>query len=283
MNELEIIRSDEYLNNFIIKNSLSDEFVLAHINEFKRVYESRNKCLNCRGLYMCAQASKGERLDFNFAGVLFEEIEYCEYLKDVNKVKKHINSFVYSDIPEKLSEVDLLNVDLLDESQKQLCGKMLAIAAGKSNKGIYIYGNMGVGKTYLSIAMANSLVKENKKVAFVKCTSFVNEMRRLVVNESENYEDYLEKIKKADYLFLDDIGAETVSSFSRDDVLFNILDYRLENKLCTMFTSNLSKDALLVHYTYDKKDNSSLLRAKRLLERINILSEDFVLDGQNRR
>ena len=85
------------------------------------------------------------------------------------------------------------------------------------------------------------------------------------------------------YLFIDDIGSESVSAYSRDDLLFNILDYRMENKLCTVFTSNLSKDSLMKHYTFDKNDNSSVIRARRLLERIDILSDNFVLQGKNKR
>ena len=61
-----------------------------------------------------------------------------------------------------------------------------------------------------------------------------------------------------------------VSEFTRDRLLFNILDYRMENKLTTFFTSNLSKEDLKEHYTFDKKVNGNLMMAERLLERISI-------------
>ena len=90
-------------------------------------------------------------------------------------------------------------------------------------------------------------------------------------------------MKKADYLFLDDIGSETVSEFVRDDILFRILDYRLENRLTTIFTSNLNTEDLLKHYQYDRKEKSNLMNARRLVERIEILSDNFVLSGTNMR
>ena len=90
-------------------------------------------------------------------------------------------------------------------------------------------------------------------------------------------------LKKADYLFLDDIGAESVSEFIRDDVLLGILEYRLEQDLTTFFTSNLSKEELLKHYQYDRKEKSNLMKARRLLERIDILTDDYVLTGENMR
>ena len=186
-------------------------------------------------------------------------------------------------IPETFKNIDINTIELLDDNQKLLCAKLMAILADKSNRGLYIYGDLGVGKTYECIALANALVKKGKKVAVIKSASFINEMRQTVTIDSSLFNEKMNKIKKCEYLFVDDIGTESVSSFSRDDVLFDILDYRMENKLCTIFTSNLDKESLKKHYTYDKKDNSNLMRAKRLVERIDILGEDFALVGENKR
>ncbi|MDO5441947.1 MAG: primosomal protein DnaI, partial [Bacillota bacterium] len=131
--------------------------------------------------------------------------------------------------------------------------------------------------------LANSLVKNNEKVAFVKVSNFFNEMKSYIVSRNEMIDININKLQKADYLFLDDIGSEAVSEFVRDDILFRILDYRMENKLVTIFTSNLNKNDLLKHYTYDRKDNANLVNAKRLMERIEILAEDYVLVGKNMR
>ena len=90
-------------------------------------------------------------------------------------------------------------------------------------------------------------------------------------------------MKKAEYLILDDIGSEAVSEFVRDDILFRILDYRLDHSLITLFTSNLTKEELLKHYQYDRREKSNLMNAKRLMERIDILTDDYVLMGKNMR
>ena len=51
----------------------------------------------------------------------------------------------------------------------------------------------------------------------------------------------------------------------------------------TIFTSNLSKEELMKHYQYDRKEKSNLMNARRLMERIDILSDDYVLAGKNLR
>lgn len=281
--DLELLMKNEYVNELVRRNNLSESFVEQHLGKILRVVKSRSKCDGCKGLYCCGQASPGERLDLSYdAGVLIDEVEYCDYA--INKLKKEnlSKSYLYCDVPENIIDVDLSNVNYTAD-QEQLYLRLAAILHKKNNKGLYVVGDLGVGKTYLCVALANSLVKNGEKVAFVKVSNFFNEMKSYISTRNEMIDININKLQKADYLFLDDIGSESVSEFVRDDILFRILDYRLENKLITVFTSNLNKDDLLKHYTYDRKDNSNLMNAKRLMERIDILAEDFTLSGKNMR
>lgn len=280
--ELDIIKSDEYLNDFITRYGLSDAYVQDHMSIFKAVLESRALCKDCKGLYCCRQLSKGERVDLTYDGVLYSEIEYCDHALSKLEKERHIASFVYNDIPDNLQELYLEDLNYADD-QRELYALMLGILHKQSDKGLYIYGDLGVGKTYMSIALANSLVDKGNKVAFVKVSSFFNEMRSYINSDPSMIDRIIVKLQRSDYLFLDDIGSEAVSDFVRDDILFRILDYRMENGLITMFTSNLDKDELNRHYTYDRKDKSNAMNAKRLMERIDILSEDYCLVGSNKR
>ena len=275
--------SNPYIRTFIDKANLSNTYLSDHFNVFYDSYKSICECKGCSGLHVCRQKRVGEIMTLNYDGDIFNEITYCPFYLEKLKKDKHANSFVRSDIPENYNNLFLDNIELLDDNIENLCLNCYDILNGKRNKGLYIYGDLGVGKTYMCMALANSLVKKMKKVAFIKANTFINEMRKLVATNNEEYENTIKKIKEAEYLFIDDIGSESVSSYSRDDLLFNILDYRMENKLYTIFTSNLSKDSLLKHYTYDKNDNSSIMKAKRLMERIEILTDDFVLQGYNKR
>lgn len=280
--ELEIIKNDPYMKEFLNKNNLSDEFVEKHTAKILRVLKSRNMCNGCKGLYCCGQKSVGERLDLEFDGVLLDEVEYCEYA--VKKLKKDnlSKSYLYCDVPESIIDVDLNNVNYTKD-QEQLYLRLAAILHKKTDKGLYVVGDLGLGKTYLCAALANSLVKNGERVAFVKVSNFFNEIKSYIGSRNELLDININKLLKANYLFLDDIGSEAVSEFVRDDILFRILDYRLENKLTTIFTSNLNKDDLMKHYTYDRKDNSNMMNARRLMERIDILTDDITLSGKNMR
>ena len=162
--ELDYIKADPYINSLLVKHNIPDSYVEQHKAKILRVMQSRSKCSGCKGLYCCAQKSVGERLDLSFDGVLIDEVEYCDYA--LNKIRKDniSKSYLYCDVPENLISIDLNNVNYTPD-QEQLYLRLAAILHKKTNEGLYIAGDLGVGKTYLCVALANSLVKNNEKVA----------------------------------------------------------------------------------------------------------------------
>jgi len=274
---------DKYIEEFIKENKITKEYFEKNVSKFSRVSKSRELCLNCEGLYACRQKSIGERLCLIKDDILMEGIEYCDYLKNKRKIENLKEAYVYTDIPDQYYSLNLSNIPLEDINIKKYAANCLNILQKQRIQGFYIYGDMGVGKTYMLMALANSLVLNNEKVAFVKMTTFINDLRNSITINDGSYDNIISKLKRVNYLFLDDIGSESVTTFSRDDVLFNILDYRMEHKLCTCFTSNYSKEDLKNHYSIEKNGKASTMQANRLLERIDILSETFVLSGNNKR
>ena len=63
------------------------------------------------------------------------------------------------------------------------------------------------------------------------------------------------KIKQAEVLILDDIGAEQSTPWVRDEVLQVILQYRMQEDLPTFFTSNFNFEDLEKHFAKGKNGN----------------------------
>ena len=80
-------------------------------------------------------------------------------------------------------------------------------------------------------------------------------------------------------LLLDDIGAEYLTEWSRDEILEPILNYRMENNLATFFTSNYSIDELEKHFSL----GGNSLRSRRILDRIKTLAKEVDLISESRR
>ena len=101
-------------------------------------------------------------------------------------------------------------------------------------------------------------------------------------NGTDEYKIKFNYIKKVDVLLLDDIGAETLTEWSRDEVLGTILQYRMEENLPTLFTSNLTMQELQTHLATTNKDIDKV-KARRIIERIKQLTTDITMISENKR
>ena len=83
-----------------------------------------------------------------------------------------------------------------------------------------------------------------------------SKLKRLF-QDNEAMEELLAKIAKAKVVVFDDIGGESVTAWSRDDVLLPLLDERMNSHRLTYFTSNYTMAELQQRY--------SSLQAKKVI------------------
>lgn len=148
-------------------------------------------------------------------------------------------------------------------------------------KGLYLHGSFGVGKSYLLGAIANQLAEKEIPSLIVYVPEFLREMKQSLGDQTLN--EKLEVVKTAKVLMLDDIGAEAMSSWTRDEILGSILQFRMHEQLPTFFTSNFDFNALQHHLTYSQRGEEEQMKAARIMERIKYLSIPIKVDGPNRR
>jgi primosomal protein DnaI len=151
------------------------------------------------------------------------------------------------------------------------------------HKGLYLTGSFGVGKSYLMGAMANELADQGYSTTIIHFPSLAVELRNAIGNAGV-IQAKIDAVKKAPILVIDDIGADSISSWVRDDILGVILEYRMQEELPTFFTSNFSMEQLeREHLTVNQKGEAEALKAKRLMERIKFLSTEISMIGKNHR
>lgn len=150
------------------------------------------------------------------------------------------------------------------------------------HQGLYVYGPFGVGKTYLLGAIAKQLSLSGIQTTLVHFPSLAVEMKSAISDNS--VAGKIDSIKKSPVLMIDDIGADSMSSWVRDDILGVILEYRMQQQLPTFFSSNFSMEQLEdEHLRVTQRGDDEPLKASRLMERIKFLSRPVEMDGPNRR
>ena len=107
-------------------------------------------------------------------------------------------------------------------------------------------------------------------------------LRNLKESFSSDFDNKMNLFKTCDVLLLDDLGAEHVTGWNRDEILSTILNYRMEEGLPTFITSNLNKEELIEHLSYTDSFKDPL-KAERIVQRINQLTEDMEMISKNRR
>ena len=82
---------------------------------------------------------------------------------------------------------------------------------------------------------------------------------------------------------LDDIGAESLTSWTRDEVLGAILQYRMQEELPTFFSSNMDFKQLQKYLMVNNRGDEETMKATRIMERIRFLAQPIELSGKNYR
>lgn len=249
--------------------------------------DQSHDCNKCPSLDTCVNHLKGFEpnlvLERGTIGISYTK---CR-LKESHDNKRHASSLIHSMyMPKEVMQATLSGFDLDDSRMEafRAVGNFLDQATGPDNlpeKGLYLYGQFGIGKSYLLSAVANELAEINVKSVLVFVPEFMREMKQAIGDQT--LQEKVDYVKKADVLMLDDIGAEAMSSWTRDEVLGTILHYRMSEKLPTFMSSNFSYSELEYHLTYSQRGEKEDLKAARIMERIRALTNPVKLDGRNRR
>ena len=110
--------------------------------------------------------------------------------------------------------------------------------ANSPNGWLGLHGPYGVGKTHLAVAAAAERENRGDEVFFATVADLLDYLRATFAPDSPvNHDDLLDRIRTADVLVLDDMGAERSTPFA-EDKLFQIVGYRYEERLPTIITTS---------------------------------------------
>jgi len=269
------LMEDPIINRFVLKNDLKHGTIVSGINNLLHYKEEKDICGACHGLYECKLSYVGMEPHLAlYDGEITLNYGKCRFNNEDDS-KQRIDAMY---IPKKVFAASLSDFDAFSPGRKEIYKYIMEFLNNYSKKhpmpGMYISGVFGAGKTYILAALANELSKKNFQIIFAYYPDLCRELKSSI--GSGDLEEKIERLKKIDILFLDDIGGETNSVFIRDEVLGPILQHRVLDELPTFFSSNIKSKSLIESMSVDNSmaDKS---KATRIVMRIQSLAKEFEL------
>lgn len=277
---------DDTFKNLVDSLELASEKKMKYTTRLQEASLEINNCSNCSSLLSCKNSVKGfcltPKVTNNSLNFSYQK---CSYQEKNEKVNKYLNNIYYYEVPIVLKTASFKNIYKDDAKRLEIIKKIKAFydnyKKGNSVKGIYLNGNFGSGKSYLIGALFNELAKLDYQSAIIYFPEFLRSLKASF-NSSIEYQERFEYIKKVPLLLIDDIGAEKLTDWARDEILGSILQYRMDFNLPTFFTSNLTINELENHLQLTNGVTDKV-KARRIIERIKYLTDEITLISINRR
>lgn len=282
-------KKDEEFNSLVQSINLSDDELMKYTSSLEDSALEYKNCKSCKNLLSCKNKMEGYcylpilsdgKLSFSYVACRYKN----KYLKETS-FQKNVTSI---EVPKEIKNARIKDIYTDDKNRQEVIKWILNYVKdykkGNVKKGLYLHGNFGCGKTYLIAAMFNELAKNGIKSAIVYFPEYLRSLKASYSSSSsDEFKNKYNEVKYAKLLLIDDLGAETVTSWSRDEILGTILQYRMQEGLPTFITSNLNIKELEEHLSLTSNNKSERVKAVRIIERIKQLTIDMEMISKNNR
>ena len=273
------IMADPDVAAFIQQEKLTQAEIQRSISKFNQYITERDRFLLEDQNYIAKGYKPILVKNEGYADVAYEETPELIEQEKLKNIKDRINLI---NLPSSLKDASFGQIDL-KKNRDEIFERLANFVADYPNyqKAVYLYGDFGIGKSYLMAALAHELsVERGASTTLVHYPSFVLDVKNAI--SSGLVKEKIDQVKTAQVLILDDIGAEQSSPWMRAEILQVILQHRMQENLPTFFTSNFSFADLERHFA-NSKNGDETWQAKRVMERIKFLAKEVHLEGENRR
>ena len=122
--------------------------------------------------------------------------------------------------------------------------------AEREYKNLLIYGNTGVGKTFLANCIAREILNNAHSVVYITATELFETFSKHSFDRDNDYEldSKVEYINTCDLLIIDDLGTELSNSFTNSQ-LYSCINNRILKNLSVIISTNYQLNELQTTYS----------------------------------
>ena len=112
---------------------------------------------------------------------------------------------------------------------------------------LLFFGEVGVGKTHLSLSIVTEVLKQGYEVIYDSIGNLISRIEQEHFSREKSQEDTLQILLNTDFLILDDLGTEFQTQFNLS-VIYTIINTRINRNLPTIISTNLNWKQLSDQY-----------------------------------
>lgn len=222
-------------------SSLTDHEVIHLFKVLKEIA----KCKACKGNCHHNESAKYfEQYPDVINGLLYFLHRPCRYFgKQIEE--KASQRVLKSNIPDIYK--DKLWIDYLTDETNQDAIKSARIALEKFSDGVglWIFGEVGTGKTFLASLIAKELLRSGRKIKWITFDDLIRQLKESFKSDSSSEKSILETISRCEVLFIDDVRLDRITNY-QTEILFRIVDSRYTKRKPIFFTSTGSTEKLAI-------------------------------------
>ena len=156
--------------------------------------------------------------------------------------------------PARECSFDNFSLDYYDWEQRAAMGRVVESCLryvrefSRESKNLLFTGPPGLGKTHLSLAVAEGVARSGRLVMYVSAPHLMDELERGKFQKDAAALEYREIIFGCDLLVIDDLGTEMVTSYTKSEV-YDLVNTRLNTSRPTIINTNLGLRDIEKKYT----------------------------------
>ena len=229
------------------------------------------------GVWICGKCNTPKQKIFSIGERVFNPMCLCkceaEKQAEIERRKEETeqkarSDYLRKDIPFALWTSTFENAEQskhIIKAEKYCSNHQKAL---NENIGIIFWGNIGTGKTFTALCIANRLVDMGVKVKVTSFPQILNDLQN-----SKERKEYITELNSADFLFIDDLGVERDTPYALE-IIFYVIDERYKTQKPLIVTTNLD---------VQKMKSEQITDHKRIYDRILEMCIPILVEGESRR
>ena len=162
--------------------------------------------------------------------------------------KENFDTFSFSYYSENHTDPKTGTSSLANMKKAYLTARNFVDNFGSDFANLFLYGDTGVGKTFLSNCIAKELIDKSYSVIYLSAFELFDTFAKSRFQKDDAADQMNEHILDCDLLIIDDLGTELTNSFSVSQ-FFLCLNERLLRRKSTIISTNLSLESLVNIYS----------------------------------